>query len=150
MKEYGEIIELQGDKTVIKIKRSSACASCKACSIGTCSDEMLITVPNSLNGKAGDYVELQLGSDQVLKASAISYLIPLSALILGVAGGYAFAGKFDWNPELTGSISGLLLMVLSFFIIRGMEPKFKKENQFTPMMVKIINRLQKGEVEDGK
>lgn len=150
MKEYGEIVEIQEDKAVVKMQRSAACENCKACASGSRSDEMLITVPNPLHGSVGDHVELQLESSQVLKASAISYLIPLFALILGVVTGYVFSDRFGWNPELAGSLLGLTLTVLSFFVIRAMEPKFQKGNQFTPQMVKIINMVQKGENENGK
>ena len=76
MTEYGEIIEIKSDQAVVKVRRSAACGDCCACSMGTNPDDMLLTVPNALQGDVGDLVELELESVQVLKASAITYLFP--------------------------------------------------------------------------
>lgn len=150
MNEYGEIIELKNNEAVIMVRRSSACGKCGACQMGPGSDEMLLTIPNILNGRVGDFVELELASSQLLKASAITYLIPLAALILGVILGYVFGPDYGFNPELAGSLIGLLFTALSFFIIRAMEPKFKKEHNFSPQMINIIKMEQKGEQDNGK
>lgn len=150
MNEYGEIVELKNNEAVIMVRRNSACGKCGACQMGSHADEMLLTIPNLLNGEVGDYVELELASSQVLKASAITYLIPLGALILGVAVGYIFGPDYGFNPELVGSILGLLFTGLSFFLIRAMEPKFKKGHNFSPQMINIIKMEQKGDLDNGK
>lgn len=150
MNELGEIVELKDKEAVIKVRRSSACGKCGACQMGSRSDEMFLTIPNTLNGRIGDYVELELASSQLLKASAITYLIPLAALILGVIAGYMFGPDYGMNPELAGSLMGLLFTALSFFVIRAMDPKFKKEHNFSPQMVNIIKVEQKGDHENGK
>lgn len=150
MNELGEIVELKDKEAVIKVRRSSACGKCGACQMGSRSDEMFLTIPNTLNGRIGDYVELELASSQLLKASAITYLIPLAALILGVIVGYMFGPDYGMNPELAGSLMGLLFTALSFFVIRAMDPKFKKEHNFSPQMVNIIKVEQKGDHENGK
>ncbi len=150
MNEYGEIIEIKDRDAVVKVRRSSACGKCGACTMGSRPDEMLITLPNPLKGQVGDYVELALPSGQVLKASAITYLLPLSGLIIGVAAGYILGEKLGFNPELGSAFVGLLFTILSFFGIRAMEPQFKKGNKFTPQMVRIIKRDMKGEGDDGK
>ena len=150
MNEYGEIVEIQDNNAVVKVKRSSACGNCGACAMGTRPDEMLLTVPNPPQGHVGDYVELELASGQVLKASAITYVIPLLALILGVVLGYLLGKEFGFNQELAGSLLGLLFTVLSFFGIRAMEPRFQKDHQFAPQVIQIIKADRKGEMEDGK
>ncbi|HHT65159.1 MAG: SoxR reducing system RseC family protein [Caldicoprobacterales bacterium] len=150
MNEFGEIIEIKDSRAVVKVKRSSACGNCGACSMGTHPDEMLLTVPNPLQGEVGDQVELELASGQVLKASAITYLIPLFALILGVTAGYVLGGKYDFNQEMGGALLGLLFTFLSFFGIRAMEPRFRQGQQFSPKMVQLIKKEMKGDQENGK
>lgn len=150
MNEFGEIVEIQNNRAVVKVKRSSACGNCGACSMGTHPDEMLLTVPNPLQGEIGDQVELELASGQVLKASAITYLVPLFALILGVAAGYILGGRYGFNPELSGALLGLLFTFFSFFGIRAMEPRFRKGHQFSPKMVQLIKKEKKGDQENGK
>jgi sigma-E factor negative regulatory protein RseC len=150
MIEFGEIVDIQGNQAVIKVKRSSACGNCGACSMGMHTDEMMLTVSNQMQGEVGDLVELELESSQLLKASAITYLFPLFALILGIAIGFILGGRYGYNPELCGSLLGLLFTVISFFGIRALEPRFRKGHQFSPRMVQIIKKDRKGEDEDGK
>ncbi|HZJ82232.1 MAG TPA: SoxR reducing system RseC family protein [Clostridia bacterium] len=140
MKEIGEITQVKDTQATVKIKRNSSCGSCNACSMGQNEDEMFITVSNDLGANPGDWVELDLESLSVLKASAIVYLIPLFALILGVAAGYALARYVSGNAELYGALGGLLLMVISFFIIRAMEPALNEKGEYTPKMVSIVDR----------
>ncbi len=150
MNEYGQIVQVKDDKAVIKINRSSACASCGACGIGSHKGEMLLTIPNTLNGEVGDYAELELSSTQVLKASVIVYLIPLIALFVGIAGGFMLAPAFGMDPELLGAVSGIGLTVIAFLGIRAVEPRFKKNHSFSPKMVNIIKTKKKGEDLSGK
>lgn len=150
MNEYGKIIAVEGDEALISIRRSSACDSCGACEMGCHEEEMRLTVNNSLNGKVGDYVELELSSKQVLKASAITYLIPLFALILGIAAGYWIARRLNFNPEVTGSILGIGFTVLAFYIIKAFEPVFRRGNKYSPQMINIIRNSMEGENKNGK
>lgn len=150
MNEFGEIVEVKNDEAVVMVHRSSACGKCGACQMSENQQRMLLTIPNSLKGEVGDHVELELASSQVLKASVITYLIPLAALILGVAAGYVFGPRFGFNQELAGSILGLLLTGFSFLGIRAMEPIFKKGHSFTPQMVNLIKMTKKGELDHGK
>jgi sigma-E factor negative regulatory protein RseC len=114
--------------------------------MGTHPDEMLLTVPNPLQGEVGDLVELELESSQVLKASAITYLIPLFALILGVAIGYVLGGRYGFNQSWAVPC-WVCCLRFSFFGIRAMEPRFRKGHQFSPRMVQLIKKDRKGEGE---
>lgn len=150
MKEIGKVTQIdEGDATII-IQRSSSCASCNACSMGKNQNEMILKVSNELGATPGDWVELDLESISILKASAIAYIIPLIALLLGVAGGYGLAGKFSLNPEFLGALGGILLTALSFLGIKLMEPILNKKGDYSPKMISIINTSWKGEDRDGK
>lgn len=150
LNEYGEIVGEKNNDIVVKVKRNSACEHCGACSTSDCPDEMVLTVSNPLHGQVGDRVVLELDSKQVLKASAIAYLIPLFALILGIVLGYIFGSKHGFNPEMCASVLGLLFTALSFLAIRALEPQFQKGHQFSPKVVQIIKTDNKGEDKDGK
>lgn len=149
MKEIGKITDIKDKVATVMIQRSSSCGSCNACGMGKNQDEMLLTVSNDLGANPGDWVELDLQSVSVLKASAIVYLIPLLALILGVAGGYALSKQFAGDSELYGALGGILLTILSFIGIRAMDPIFNKKGEYSPKMVSIINLSSKGENKDG-
>ncbi|MFO7295518.1 MAG: SoxR reducing system RseC family protein [Caldicoprobacter sp.] len=139
MREVGEVIRVEGDRAIVRIQRSSACRHCGACGLGASSDEMLLTLPNSLNAKPGDMVELSIESVHLLKASAITYLIPLAALILGVIVGYVLGGYLAVDRQLAGAVLGLAFTGLAFMLIRTLDPVFKRSNNFTPTMVAVLN-----------
>mgnify|MGYP002663119947 CR=1 FL=1 len=68
----------------------------------------------------------------VLKASAIVYGIPIIGLILGVVVGSRFG-------EIYAAIGGVALSGLSFLILKKLEPKFAKMNEFKPRMTAFVN-----------
>lgn len=150
MNEYGKIVKVNNNEAVISIRRSSACDRCGACEMGCREEEMLLTVPNTLNGNVGDYIELELSDLQILKASAITYFIPLGALLLGVLAGYLIAPLLGINWEILGSVIGIAFTAVAFLIIRSLEPTFKKGNKYTPQMINIIRNSMKGDYDDGK
>lgn len=149
MKEIGKVVSTEGRQAVVQIQRSPACDRCGACKFGYRSNEMLITIPNPLEAKPGDHVELSLDSNQFIKASAFMYLFPLLALVLGVVIGYLTGDILGIERQLWGAVTGILFTGLSFVLIRVIEPLLKKSNQFTPKMVSIIN-TNKEEINNGK
>lgn len=142
MTEVGEVVRTKGDMAVVRLKRSSACRHCGACGLGAGSDDMLLTLPNTLNAKPGDLVELSLGSGQLLKASAITYLIPLIALIVGVIVGYMLGEHMAVDQQLAGAIMGLVFTAAAFGIIRALDPVFRRSSHFIPRMVSILTNSE--------
>ena len=149
LKEIGKVISVEGRQAVVQIQRSSACDRCVACKFGYRSNEMLITIPYLLDAKPGDQVELSLDSTQFVKASAVMYLFPLLALVLGVLIGYLTGDMLGIERQLWAAMTGIIFTVLSFILIRAMEPRLKKSEQFTPQMVSILNKNEE-EMDDGK
>jgi sigma-E factor negative regulatory protein RseC len=150
VREIGKVADIKDNTAIIKIQRRSSCGSCTACGMRKDQNEILLPVSNDLGAKLGDWVELELQSISILKASTIVYVIPLIALILGVIGGYAIAEQLSRDTELYGAIGGILLTILSFVGIRVMDPLFNTKGDYSPRMVSIINLSSKGEIEDGK
>lgn len=139
MTEVGEVVRTKGDMVVVRLKRSSACSRCGACGLGAGPDDMFLTLPNTLKAKPGDLVELSLESGQLLKASAITYVIPLIALIVGVIMGYMLGGRIGIDRQLAGAILGLVFTAAAFGVIRTLDPLFRRSNHFVPRMVSILS-----------
>lgn len=150
VREIGKVADIKDKTAIIKIQRKSSCGSCTACGMKKDQNEILIPVANDLGAKLGDWVELELKSISILKASTIAYVIPLIALIIGVVGGYALAEQLSQDTELYGAIGGIIFTILSFVAIRVVDPLFNKKGDYTPKMISIINLSSKGEMEDGK
>ena len=86
---------------------------------------------NTLGAKKGDEVYIDMHANTVLKASAIVYGIPIIGLILGVVVGSRFG-------EIYAAIGGVA-SGLSFLILKKLEPKFAKMNEFKPRMTAFVN-----------
>ncbi|MBM7582289.1 sigma-E factor negative regulatory protein RseC [Caldicoprobacter guelmensis] len=139
MTEVGEVVRTKGDMAVVRLKRNSACSRCGACGLGAGPDDMFLTLPNTLKAKPGDLVELSLESGQLLKASAITYVIPLIALIVGVVMGYMLGERIGIDRQLAGAILGIVFTAAAFGAIRALDPLFRRSNHFVPRMVSILS-----------
>ena len=150
MIEMGQIVNVEDSIATVKIRRGASCGSCTACGMAKDQSEISFRIVNDLNAQTGDWVELELESKSLIKATLIVYLLPLVALILGVVGGYALAGRLSGNPDLYGAIGGILFTVLSFLGIRALDPIIRRNGDYSPKMISIINLHSKGEIMDGE
>ncbi len=138
MGEIGEVIGTEGNKLVVKMQRTEACARCRACTAGLESKEMLIKAVNMCQGNIGDKVEIILDNSNFMKAALIMYGIPFIAFILGVFGGYYAAASYGLgSPELIGIIAGVILVALTYIIIRTQEHRFK-EGGYIPKAINVV------------
>lgn len=128
----GRVISLSGNKAVVRFGRSDACGHCNACfHLG--SPEADIEIENTLGAKEGDVVTIELKGSSMVKASLIMYGAPLVGLLVGVLVGA------QWG-DLYAAVGGILLCAGVYFILRGLEPRFSRMNQFKPRMLDIIER----------
>lgn len=133
MAEKGQVIELKNNLAIVKMSRTEACAKCGACKSGSIENEMMIEAKNLCEADMGDWVEIDLQSQDFLKAIAIMYGIPLITLMLGFVLGY-----ICFSNEFISFNLGLLFMVLSYLWIKQKEPYWRKQN-FLPIAVKKLN-----------
>lgn len=141
MKEVGRIIEVNNDIAKVLIARHAACGDCGACQVGRENLNMILTAENTIEGKPGDMVEIELKTENFLFASFIMYGIPLLGLIIGLIGGYysGIAFGYDENKsQLIAAISGLVILAVSYLVIRFNESKIKNMSKFKPVLIRIV------------
>ena len=112
VRQKGIVVEANGKKATVRFKKTDACGHCNAC-FRFGSNEADIEMDNTLGAKKGDEVYIDMHANTVLKASAIVYGIPI--------------------------IGGVALSGLSFLILKKLEPKFAKMNEFKPRMTAFVN-----------
>ncbi|MBW2111858.1 MAG: SoxR reducing system RseC family protein [Deltaproteobacteria bacterium] len=82
--ERGIIEDVTGQKTLVRISKSSACATCE--SRGSCEvssgRSMLVEVANDLGGGKGDHVELSVPSGALLKLSLLFLFMGITFYLL--------------------------------------------------------------------
>ena len=141
MAEIGKVIELEGNKAVVVLERKEACAKCRACSAGMKAEEMLIRAENICSAKVGDTVEVSLEESDFIKAVLIMYGFPFVMFMVGVlAGYYGSLSAGIPNAELIGFVIGLLLVAVSYAIIKSQEKRWRKGN-FVPKATAVRNDL---------
>ncbi len=138
MGEVGEVVGREGNRLVVKMQRTEACAKCRACTAGLESKDMIIKAVDMCSGNIGDKVEIVLDNSNFMKATLIMYGIPFIAFMLGVFGGYYGAAAYGLgSPELMGIGAGVILVALTYMLIRTQEHRFK-EGGYIPKAINVV------------
>lgn len=138
--EEGIIEKTSYSKAVIRVQRSSACAHCK--SRGACQtnegNATLIEVPNDLQAKVNDHVEISVPEGSLLKLSLLVYFVPILALIAGALGGSVLAQSFDLHPTLAPIVCGGFAMGIAFCVLKRVDRGAQARLNYQPRMTKIL------------
>jgi len=141
MEQQGYIVGIIDEKTAkLKMQRHSACASCGKCTTTSEKKDIVVEVDNSIGAKLGDRVAVNMESMNILKAVGIAYIFPLIGLLIGTIGTYYVLQLIEntKNIEVISSTVGIIIMLISFFILRKNDNKFRKSRQYIPIITKII------------
>ena len=124
MKQMGKAVNVDG-RWMAEIIRNEACASCGACNHGRV-ESRHYPLPDDEYTQGQD-VEIELPDSGAFLAAAIGYGIPLVCMIAALAIAVA-AGLGD----LWQAVIGIASLVVSFFILRALEPRIRKSALFSP------------------
>lgn len=141
MEQQGYIVGIIDEKTAkLKMQRHSACASCGKCTTTSEKKDIVVEVDNSIGAKLGDRVAVNMESMNILKAVGIAYIFPLISLLIGTIGTYYVLQLIEntKNIEVISSTVGIIIMVISFFILRKNDSKLRESRQYIPIITKII------------
>lgn len=141
MEQQGYIVGIIDEKTAkLKMQRHSACASCGKCTTTSEKKDIVVEVDNSIGAKLGDRVAVNMESMNILKAVGIAYIFPLISLLIGTIGTYYVLQFIEniKNIEVISSIVGIIIMLISFFILRKNDSKLRESRQYIPIITKII------------
>lgn len=132
MERTGEVIALQNGRLLVEFCRPSACEKCHGCEGGA---KARMKVAGQ--AQVGDWVVVSLPTSQVMKASALAYVIPLICLIGGLAAGNAISGDLG---ALLGGLAGLGLAMAG---IRLWDQKRRKGSQWEARVVRVLSPSEK-------
>ncbi|MGL4913773.1 MAG: SoxR reducing system RseC family protein [Romboutsia sp.] len=143
MNQQGYIIEIVDEKTAkLKMQRHSACAACGKCVTSSEKKDIIVEVDNTIGAKVGDHVEVNMESMNVLKATAIAYVIPLIALLVGTIGTYYVLDimSIGINIEAVSGIVGILFMLITFFMLKKNDKKFRDSKEYIPIVTRVLGK----------
>lgn len=135
MERIGEIIEINGDIALVRIKRVSSCgencASCKGCASTTTK----VSAVNRARASEGDLVKLEMNTGAFIFLAAIGYLLPI---ILSIAAYLLVMAITDDVAAADAAFVSVLL--LTFFVFFLLDKKISKSRIFASVITKIIGK----------
>ncbi len=146
MEHYGQVMELKGqDKAIVKVRPSLSCSNCGRCG-GFFGDpekdrDRLVEVYNPIGAARGAFVRLEAKNAEMLLAAFLLYLLPLLALLAGLFAGRSLAlarGLAD-SADMWGLGVGLILMLLTFFMLRLQEKRLAKGKRFKAIIAAVVS-----------
>lgn len=144
MNQQGYVIEIVDKNTAkLRMQKHSACASCGKCKdLSSESKEILVEVDNTIGAKIGDYVEVNMENINVLKATALAYLVPLAFLLIGTATSYfvlySLTGIEEIIIELISGSIGVFLMLVAYILLKKNDKKFHESRKFIPIITRVL------------
>lgn len=142
--EKGVVILREQNRITVSMKRSEACAKCRACVAGLGEREMRLVAKNECGADVGDIVRIELREGVFIRAALILYGIPLVFMMCGFLLGKLLSGVFVYiNSEILSFMLGVLALVSSYLLIHMRQHKLKLYN-YEPAAVEIIRALHGG------
>ncbi|MBN2320447.1 MAG: SoxR reducing system RseC family protein [Acidobacteria bacterium] len=137
IQEQGFVLETHNGIATVSVARSEACKACGARILCRTSGEEnpRVIAQDPLGVKPGDHVRISAPGRSVLLASFSLYGIPLLLLLLGIALG---AKLFLHHPELYGSLLGIGLCALYYFIVRIVSKSDRWKQHLLPRIDRIL------------
>ena len=108
LKETAKVVSTSHGRAKVAITRSEACGSCPAKSMcSTASGNInVLEVRNPVEARAGQTVIIELQPETLVKATAMVYLLPASAMVTGTTFGWLKTGS-DLGA-MVGALAGLI------------------------------------------
>ena len=138
--EQGVIEKVSGQKAVVRIEKTAACATCQ--SRDSCREasgkDMVIEVANELGAVEGDRIEISLPSGSFLMLSVLIYILPVAALIAGALAGGPLGRALNINLTLCSIAVGFLAMGITFYILKHFDRSARARKEFHPKMTRVL------------
>ncbi len=140
MEQVGFVRKVIKNKVEVEVRRISGCGGgCKTCS-GCDTPSHRVIIPNTLNAKVGDLVEIKGETRNILKYALIVYMIPFSMLIIGILLSMnILKNQAISNYEPLSFLIGLIFMAIGYFIVKIIDKRIEKRDENIIRMTKILN-----------
>ncbi|MTI94966.1 MAG: SoxR reducing system RseC family protein [Firmicutes bacterium] len=144
MDQVGKVLAVKDDTAEVMLQRNSACEKCGVCHLGRTQD-LLLRLPNTVDAEPGQRVLIGMEGVNVVKASLIVYILPVLALVAGFVLIYLFHEPLNLggSPDLWGAGLGFALFLLTFAVIRTLEPRLRAKAEYNPVIVRVLEDYER-------
>lgn len=122
MRRVGTVVRDDSGALRLKVVRPTECERC-----GMCQDKVLLLDLPEGDWHEGDAVDVDMPADRVLRASALTYLLPLALLFAGLLLGAPVGNALGVGAEGASIVLGLGLMALGFLGVKLIAPHMKRK-----------------------
>ena len=139
MTKFGQVTDFQsatGMATIV-FDRPDACAKCGACGAGTQSGSIILKAQCNV----GDWVRVEMPEGRFLTATAITYVVPLVGLLLGLGLGW-FASNGSDGFTLLGAMVGLGISAVILYLV---DRRVSQKPEWTPRITEVFSDRPTGE-----
>lgn len=133
----GIVVDIKGDFALVKPMAHVGCDSTYCCQ-GEGISKVNIEMRNELNAVVGDKVIFEAREGDMLIAAFVVYLLPIILTFSGAAFGYKISEMLGINSIVAAFIGGLLLFIISLFIIKTADNYASKNTSLKPVIIKIV------------
>ncbi|OLS01680.1 positive regulator of sigma(E), RseC/MucC [Tissierella creatinophila DSM 6911] len=96
-------------------------------------------IPNDLDAKVGDFVEVKAEISSLLKYTFILYMIPFIFLIGGIfIGNFLFRNVNIDSREILSFLSGIVSVMISLLILKFMDKRVEKRDDEAIKATRIL------------
>lgn len=144
LEEEGRVTAIENNYAFVSARPSSACEGCSqkgVCHVLGGSGDVIIKAINSARAGVGDVVVVAISSKTFFKASALIYLLPVAALIIGGVFGKSLAPHLNINiqAETVSAIFGFTSLVVSFIAVRLLSSKIGESEANQARIIKVLD-----------
>lgn len=117
MRRTGTVVRDENGALKLKVTRPTECERCGMCK----AQSILLDLPAG-NFSEGDTVDVDMPADRVLKASALTYVMPLALMFAGLLLGEPISRALGANAETVSVVLGVAFMALGFVGVKLIAP----------------------------
>ena len=128
MLRTGKVVSSHEGEMEVCFERPEACAHCGAC--GGIKHESLVKIPGDV--PAGRRIDVDMPEGQVLKASALAYVLPLILLLAGIG-----LGSLLFQSEILWAVTGLAGMALAWAALKWADGRIRKKAGWQPRVLRV-------------
>jgi sigma-E factor negative regulatory protein RseC len=146
--EKGTVQRIENGWAWVETKRTGSCEECSQkghCHLSSGGNSrMIVKAENVAQARTGDEVEIYLNARTKLKGLFMVYIFPVLGLLIGAISGKGISRLIGLNSDLGTVLAGFCGMAIAFFLARVLGFRMKENNELTPIVSRIIRRMQAG------
>jgi sigma-E factor negative regulatory protein RseC len=139
--ETAWVVSARGQKATVRAVRGDACHSCSsadACHAVGGGKEMMVEVLNPIRAQAGDRVELVLPEASFLKASLLTYGLPLLFLMGGGLLGNRLGPVFGFSADAGSIILALFGVASAYPLVAVLGRRMTGREEYIPRIIRVL------------